>query len=442
MNGFDTAAILIAIAALSGYVNNKALKLPRTSGTLAVALVSSLIIVAADEVFPRLRLGTSVAAFMNEIDFNETLMHGMLAFLLFAGALHVDLGGLLENKWTIAALSTVGVLLSTAIVGVLTWSTFMLIGSSVPLLVCLTFGALISPTDPVAVMGLLKELRAPASLEAQIAGESLFNDGVGVVVFFAMASLAGLSGARDAVSMDAGGLAMFFAREVAGGAAIGLGLGYAGYLALKSIDDHPLELLITLALAMFVYSLSFWIHVSGPIAVVTAGLLIGNPGRKLAMSNHTRERIDAFWSMIDEVLNALLFLLLGLQVFEVPAEPRAFLAALLTVPIALLARATSVVVPVTVMNAGGRLRRGIAPVLTWSGLRGGISVAMMLSLPPFPARSLLLACTYAVVVFSVLVQGLTVRRVLVHYGIGETPGSRGSGTIARDGGRMAGRADG
>jgi CPA1 family monovalent cation:H+ antiporter len=420
MNGFDIAAILTAIAAVSGYVNHRFLRLPATSGTLVVSLVSSLAVLLADGVFPQLELAGSVAMFLGRIDFNETLMHGMLSFLLFAGALHVDLEGLLANKWTIGSLSTVGVLLSTAIVGVLTWWMFALIGPGVPIIVCLTFGALISPTDPIAVMGLLKELRAPRDLEAQIAGESLFNDGIGVVVFFAMTSLAGLSPGGHETALGPVGLLSFFARQVAGGVALGLGLGYLGYRALKSINDHPTELLITLALAMFMYSLSFWIHVSGPIAVVVAGLLIGNPGREFAMSARTREHVDAFWSMIDEILNAVLFLLIGLQVLGIKGEAHTMSAALLAIPIALVARFVSVGAPVAAMTVRGRLVNGIVPILTWSGLRGGLSVAMALSLPHFPGRDVVLACTYAVVVFSILVQGLTVRRLLVHYRVGET----------------------
>ena len=290
---------------------------------------------------------------------------------------------------------------------------------------CLMVSALISPTDPIAVMGLLKELNAPRGLEAQIAGESLFNDGIAVVVFFALVSVAGLSGAgeMEAITMSATGLTSFFLQEVLGGAALGLGFGYVGYHALKSIDDHSLELLITLALVMFMYTLSFWIHVSGPIAVVLAGLLIGNPGRKFAMSQPTREHVDAFWQMVDETLNAVLFLLIGLEVFAVSAGPGAIVASLLVVPIVLAARFVSVSLPITAMSLRGPYRRGIVPILTWCGLRGGISVAMMLSLPRFPARDYLLACTYAVVVFSILVQGLTVRRVLVHYGVGEISAS-------------------
>jgi CPA1 family monovalent cation:H+ antiporter len=269
-------------------------------------------------------------------------------------------------------------------------------------------------------MGLLKELRAPQSLESQIAGESLFNDGVGVVVFLAVASMAGLAGAEAGSEhpVSVAGITASAAREVVGGAALGLGLGLLAYRALKTIDEHSLELLITLALVMFTYSVSFKAHVSGPIAVVVAGLLIGNPGRRFAMSERTREHVDAFWRMIDEILNAILFLLLGLEVLAVRDWSDVLLPALLAVPICLFARFISVWAPAASMSARGRLRRGIVPVLTWSGLRGGISVAMVLSLPAFPAKDVLLACTCAVVVFSILVQGLTVRRVLIHYGVG------------------------
>jgi CPA1 family monovalent cation:H+ antiporter len=420
MNAFDIAAILITVAAVSGYLNHRLLKLPPTSGTLAVALFSSLLVVSMNAAFPQLEIQGKIAAFLGRIDFNQTLMHGMLSFLLFAGALHLDMEGLQDNKWTIAVLATLGVVISTAIIGGLMWWFFTLIHVGVPLLACLVFGALISPTDPVAVMGLLKELKAPKSLEAQIAGESLFNDGVGVVVFLALGSLAGLSAtSENTLAPSAAGVLLFFVRQVGGGAALGLGLGYIVYRTLMSIDDHPLELLITLALVMFTYASSFRIHVSGPIAVVVAGLLIGNPGRQFAMSERTREHVDAFWSMLDEILNAVLFLLLGLQVFAVPAGPNAILAALFSVVVVLFARLVSVGAPVAAMRLRGRLPRGLVSVLTWSGLRGGISVAMALSLPPFPARDLFLACTYAVVVFSILVQGLTVRRVLTYYGIGE-----------------------
>jgi Na+:H+ antiporter len=423
VNTFDTAAILIAIAAASGYLNHRVLRLPASSGTLGVALASSLAILVADAVVPGWHLREALAGFLSHIDFNETLMQGMLAFLLFAGALHLNLEGLLAHKWTIGALSTVGVLTSTAIIAVLSWGVFHAMNLEVRLISCAVLGALISPTDPVAVMGLLKELRAPASLESQIGGESLFNDGVGVVLFFALVSIAGLTtdGAVMHLRLEPLSVSVFFLREVLGGALLGAALGYVAYRALKSIDDHPLELLITVALVFFTYSMSFRMHVSGPIAVVTAGVLIGNPGRQFAMSPNTREHVDAFWSMIDEILNAILFLLIGLQVFAVPAGANAIVAGLLLIPIALVARYISVALPVTAIRRRRPFVPGIIPVLTWSGLRGGISVAMVLSLPPFGARDLFLTCTYAVVVFSILVQGLTVRRVLLHYGICETP---------------------
>ena len=422
MNGFDVAAIVAVVAAACGYLNHRFLRLPATSGTLAVALISSLLLVGAEVVFPQLSLRPTVQRFLSQVDFNQTLMHGILCFLLFAGALHVDLGGLLDQKWTVAALATVGVFLSTLIVGVLTWLIFPRIGMQVPLTTCLAFGALISPTDPIAVMGLLKEMRAPASLEAQIAGESLFNDGVGVVLFFALASMAG-----GPDSLETGGssllvrIATFFTREVAGGLALGLAMGFVGYRALRSIDEHSTELLITLALAMFVYALSFWIHVSGPLAIVVAGLLIGNPGRRFAMSQRTREHVDGFWSMVDELLNVVLFLLIGLESFSLLTRTADVFAALVAIPIVLLARFLSVGIPVAFLRAHRRTRRGLVMILTWSGLRGGISVAMALSLPAVAGKDLLLTATYAVVLFSVLVQGLTVRRVLVHYNAGAEP---------------------
>jgi len=377
-------------------------------------------IIAVDAALPQLEIHGTIARFVGRIDFNQTLMRGMLAFLLFAGALQVDLRGLLDNKWTITALATVGVAISTAIVGGLMWGFFLAIGADVSPLVCFVFGAVVSPTDPVAVMGLLKDLHASPNLEAQIAGESLFNDGIGVVLFVALASLAGLPGlGESAMRPDVGGALTFVVREIGGGAALGLGLGYLAYRTLMRIDDHPLELLITIALVMCTYAVSFGLHVSGAIAVVCAGVLIGNPGRQFAMSARTRDHVDAFWRMIDEIFNAVLFLLLGLQVYAVSAGVHAIGAGLVAILVALFARLVSVSIPIALIGRRGRFARGIIPVLTWSGLRGGISVALMLSLPPFPGRDVLLACTYAVVVFSVLVQGLTVRRVLVHYGIGD-----------------------
>jgi CPA1 family monovalent cation:H+ antiporter len=418
---FEIAAILLAIAAACGYLNHRLLQLPASTGTLAVALLTSFGILALELLLPGAPLRPAIQRFVRDIDFNKTLMRGMLSFLLFAAALHVDLGGLIRNKWTIGALSTVGVIISTAIVGLTTWATFAMFNIPLPLMDALVFGALISPTDPVAVVGLLRELRAPENLEAQIAGESLFNDGVGVVVFLALLSMAGPPGSDAAhVTGRPAALALFFVREVAGGVLLGLAAGYVSYLALKSIDDHPLELLITLAVATGVYAAAFRLDVSGPIAVVVAGLFIGNPGRQFAMSRQTCENLDTFWSLMDYVLNAVLFLLIALEMFGVPQGVGAVKASLAAIPIALLARFVSVALPVSAMRARRSFRHGLIPILTWAGLRGGISVALVLSLPPLATKGYLLAATYGVVVFSILVQGLTMRRLLVHYGVGAT----------------------
>jgi len=422
VSSFETAAVLLCMAAACGYFNYRFLRLPATTGTLAVALVSSLAIVLI-ETLTSTTLRPPIVQFLDDIDFNETLMRGMLSFLLFAAALHVDLEELRRHKWTIGILSTVGVLLSTVIVGGLSWWAFGLIGIAIPLPIAMVFGALISPTDPIAVTGLLRELRAPQSLEAQIAGESLFNDGVGVVVFLALVSMAGPHGVQAHPTIGSQALAVFFLREVAGGALLGLATGYVSYRALKRIDDHALELLITLALATGVYAVSFHLEVSGPIGVVVAGLFIGSAGRRFAMSAQTREHVDAFWRLMDYILNAVLFLLIALQVFGLPQGVAAVKAGLVAIPIALVGRLVSVAAPVTAMRVAGRTMPGLVPILTWSGLRGGISIALVLSLPPVPGKDYLLAATYAVVVFSALVQGLTMKRLLLFYGVGEDAGA-------------------
>jgi Na+:H+ antiporter len=313
------------------------------------------------------------------------------------------------------------VVISTVVVGTVTYFVFGLLKLEAPFPVCLTFGALISPTDPIAVLGLLKQLHAPRELEAQIAGESLFNDGVGVTLFLVVAAMAGLSSGShvEGGGFHAASFLVFGLREVVGGVLCGLAAGYFGYRVLKTVDEPALELLMTLALVMSLYSFSFAIDVSGPLAVVVAGLIIGNQGRRFAMSDRTRGQVDAFWNMIDEILNAVLFLLLGLEVLAVRDWSPVLLPAILAVPACLLARFVSVALPVAVIGLRRPMRRGLIPVLTWCGLRGGISVAMVLSLPAFPLKDVLLASTYAVVVFSVLVQGLTIRRVLVRYGVGQ-----------------------
>jgi CPA1 family monovalent cation:H+ antiporter len=338
----------------------------------------------------------------------------MLGFLLFAGALHVDLGQLAARRWPIAAMATGGLLMSTAIVGVGIWLAFDLVGHPLPFIYCLVFGALISPTDPVAVLGILKTAKVPASLEAKIAGESLFNDGVGVVVFIillAMATSEGGSGGAGA-SMDALAIATLFVQEAVGGAVLGLVAGGIAFWALRSIDEYNLEVIITLALVTVTYEVAHLLHTSGPIAVVVAGLLIGNHGTRLAMSETTRDHLTNFWTLIDEILNAVLFLLIGLEVVMISTEPGLMWVALIAIPLVLCARFVAVAVPIGLMGLWRDFTKGAIPVLTWGGLRGGISVALALSLPAGAEKDAIVTVCYAVVVFSILVQGLTISRLV------------------------------
>lgn len=417
MSLFNIVAVLLGLAAALGYANHRWLRLPPTIGILLMALGGSLLVLLLDRLAPGWRIRPTIDGFLGRIDFTQALMHGMLCFLLFAGALHVQWEGLRRDAGAIGGLATLGVGVSTVAVAALAYALLPLLGLRTPWLVCLVFGALISPTDPIAVLAFLKQLNAPKDLEARIAGESLFNDGVGVVVFFATLGAAGLARRPDVmVGPGVPGAALFLILQVGGGVVLGLTLGWMAFVALKSIDYGPIELLITLALVMITYSLSFVLDVSGPIAVVVAGILIGNHGRRLAMSDTTRSLMDAFWGMMDEILNAVLFLLLGFQVFGLHLSLALIVAGVLAVPIVLLARFLSVYVSLRALGRGAS-RPGMLPILTWGGLRGGLSVAMVLSLPAFAQKNLLLGLTYAVVVFSVVVQGLTMRRLCAHYGL-------------------------
>ena len=404
---FDIAAVIVTLAALFGYINHRFLKFPPSIGLVVIALMASLGVIGIDALFPALGFQAAARSALARIDFYEALMKGMLSFLLFAGALHVDMGQLFSRKWAIGSMATVGVAISTVIVGFATYFFVGLIGLPVPLAYCLVFGALISPTDPVAVLGILKTITIPESLQAKIAGESLFNDGVGVVVFTILAAVAAGS---TAVSPAA--IAGLLATEALGGAALGLAAGYLAYRAMKSIDEHNLEVLITLALVMMTYSVAFAIHVSGPIAVVVAGLLIGNKGTAHAMSDTTRDHVQKFWSLIDEILNSVLFLIIGFEIVALTIDAKIAGAVALAIPVVLVARFIAVATPLTVLGLGRTFTKGAIPVLTWGGLRGGISVALALSLPDSPARDTILAMTFGVVIFSIVVQGLTVKKVV------------------------------
>ncbi|MDP6815725.1 MAG: sodium:proton antiporter, partial [Alphaproteobacteria bacterium] len=325
----------------------------------------------------------------------------------FAGALHVDLAQLARRRWAIASMASGGLLLSTVLIGLGIWLAFDLFGQPLPLIYCLLFGALISPTDPVAVLSILKTAKVPASLEAKIAGESLFNDGVAVVVFIIILALA-TGGGGDTGIVE---VAVLFLREAVGGAVLGLITGGIAFWALRSIDEHNLEVIITLALVTVTYEVAHLLHTSGPIAVVVAGLLIGNHGTRLAMSETTREHLLNFWTLTDEILNAVLFLLIGLEVVVITASPALLWVALIAIPLVLAARFISVGIPITLLGLRRDFTPGAIPVLTWGGLRGGISVALALSLPASPEKDAIVAVCYAVVVFSIVVQGLTIGRL-------------------------------
>ena len=403
LNPIDAAAVLVVLAAVFGYVNHRLFKLPHTIGLTIMGALASLAVVAADALIPGFAPGHAVRAFLRGIDFHTALMEGMLSFLLFAGALHVDLAVLLRSKWPVLAMATAGTMISTVVVGLGFKGVTLALGLEVPFVWCLVFGALISPTDPVAVLGILKVAKVPESLEAKVAGESLFNDGVGVVIFSILLAAA-LSGGEFSVVHGA----EMFLIEAVGGALFGFAVGWIGFRAMKGIDEHNLEILITLAVVMGGYALAGALHVSGPVAMAVAGLLIGNHGVALAMSETTRRHLLGFWSLIDEILNSVLFLLIGLEVVAIAIEASFLIAGLISIVIVLAARAIAVGVPMALMMRFLPFTRGAFPVLVWGGLRGGISIALALSLPDGAMRDLILSATYVVVVFSVVVQGASV----------------------------------
>lgn len=401
MSLLDVIAVIISLSAIFSFINHKTIRLPNTIGVMLISLLLSLLLLLVGSIFES--VNQHALTLLNSIDFNRALMDGMLSFLLFAGALHVNLDDLNEQKGVIAVLATLGVISSTFIIGGFSWMLFDLLGVQISLGYCLLFGALISPTDPIAVLGILKKAGVPKSLETKITGESLFNDGVGVVVFLA---LFGIVTANQEVSSS--GIALLFVEEVIGGGVMGLLLGGLAYAMLRRVDNYQVEVLITLALVMGGYSLASSLHLSGPIVMVVGGLLIGNHGRRLAMSEKTREHLDTFWELVDEILNAVLFVLIGLEVLVLTSDITSWMAALIMIPLVLLARFACVAVPVSLM----KLRRSFSPnaikIMTWGGLRGGISVALALSLPLGAERDTILIATYAVVIFSIVVQGLTI----------------------------------
>ena len=409
MEIIDLAAVILTLSAAFSYLNFRFIGLPTTIGVMLIALALSVALIVLGR-FGVGDLRVHATEVLAEVDFDQALMDGMLSFLLFAGALHVNPRQLAELKWSIGLLATVGVLISTFLVGTLTFVLLKVLALDAPYIYCLLFGALISPTDPIAVMATLKKAGIGKKLETKIAGESLFNDGVGVVIFIVILGIVLHPEAGDDWAWYA---TKIFLIEAVGGVLFGALLGVAGFHLLRSVDNYQVEILLTLALVLGGYALAQSLHLSAPIAVVVAGLLVGSFGREFAMSETTRERLDNFWELLDEILNVVLFVLIGLEVLILDLRGVYIFAGLLAIPLILLSRMTSVGIPISFLRTfvGRTYRNNTVKILTWGGLKGGISVALALSLPHGFERDVFLVMTYVVVVFSITVQGLTIGRV-------------------------------
>ena len=401
LNLLQITSLLIVLAAAFGVVNHFFLRLPQAIGIMVVALAASLVAMLVDAALPGLGIEATLRELVLGIEFSQALLEGMLGLLLFAGALHVKLDELKAQAWAVLLMATIGVGISVTVIGL----GFTLL-AGVPLLVALVFGAIVSPTDPVAVLGVLREAKLRSELETKIAGESLFNDGVAYVVFLVLVGLAfPAPGAAEATLGDA---ALLFVQEALGGVVLGAVLGWSVFQVMRRIDDYSLEVLLTLALAFGGYELAIALHFSAPIVAVVSGLLIGHVGMAEGMTAATREYVDAFWKLVDEILNAVLFLLIGIEVFALTFET-AFLPTIVGgMVLALVGRLAAVAVPVLLLRPFRDLGSDVIPIMTWGGLKGGISVALALSLPDSEHKALILTATYVIVVFSILVQGLTI----------------------------------
>ncbi|UHS59873.1 cation:proton antiporter [Agrobacterium vaccinii] len=401
---FELSAVLLSLSAVLGWINHKFLPMPHTIGLLVMSVAASLILVAIDAAFPERHLFDALTSALLQIDFSAVVMDGMLAFLLFAGSLHVDLGKLRERALPVGILATFGTIMSTIIVGCGFWFVAGLFGQPISLAWSLVFGALISPTDPVAVLSTLKNVKVPSSLEVEMQGESLFNDGIGIVLFTIMLLFAsGNTGEQTTVSA----ITELLLVEAGGGIVLGIITGVIAYWAMRLIDDYAVEVLITLALVTATYAIAQRLHVSGPLAVVCAGLLIGYHGPRKAMTDRTQTYVFGLWTLIDEILNSVLFLLIGLEVIVLRFDSTALMCAAVAIPIVILARLIAIWFPTLIPWSHSLMSKKHIPFLTWAGIRGGISVALALSIPDSEAKPAILAATYAVVLFSIIVQGST-----------------------------------
>jgi len=459
MTPFQITAIIITLSALFGFLNVRFLKLPNTIGLMIIAIAFSSVLFLTRLLFPDSPFAVEFAtSLMERIQFGELLLDVMLGFLLFAGAMHTNFDQLRVQRWPVLVFATLGVLASTFLVGLLTWLTFGWLGLTVKFIHCLLFGALISPTDPIAVLGILKQARVPKKLETKIVGESLFNDGVGVVIFLTIFSIATggqsphVSGEHEKAKVahvsqehtehdaehqedkhpqtadhdhddkeseahDAGhasgGTSFFsivelFGKEVLGGILLGLAIGFATFYLLRSIDDYEIEVMITLACVFGGCAVAAWMHVSAPLAMVVAGLVVGNDTvRGTSMSQQTELYVDKFWELVDILLNAILFVLIGFDMLLIDFRPEYVTAGLIAIVIVICCRFVSLLLPVRFFAKRLDFVPHTTTIMTWGGLRGGISIALALAMPG-ENKQLFLTVTYAVVVFSIIVQGLTV----------------------------------
>ncbi|OCX51523.1 sodium:proton antiporter [Mucilaginibacter sp. PPCGB 2223] len=402
MNISEILTITIVLTAVFAYVNHKFIKWPPTIGIMILSLGCSMILAALGKFFPL--MSDKATQLAGSIDFRNVLMNFMLSFLLFAGSIHIDAAKLKRERWPVIVLSTFGILISTTIVGGAVWGLFRMFNLPIPLIYCLLFGAVISPTDPIAVLAILREAKIPLSLEVKISGESLFNDGVAVVVFVTL-----LTAAREGVSaIDIFDIGKLFLQQAIGGLVFGILLGYAGYYALRLIDDYKVEVLVTIAIVMGGYLAADTLHVSGPLAMVVAGIITGNKVKDEVLSDTSRDYLGKFWELVDEILNAVLFLLIGLEMLVIKINVTVLLIGFISIGIVLLARWVSVYIPIQLLQYKIRFERHAVAILTWGGLRGGLSVALALSLGNEMHRDEFVLITYIIVVFSILVQGLSI----------------------------------
>tara|TARA_R110002049_G_scaffold127617_1_gene284435 strand:+ start:6129 stop:7376 length:1248 start_codon:yes stop_codon:yes gene_type:complete len=407
---FFIITILVVLSAVFGYINVRFLKLPNTIGLMLITIVFTFGVFAIS--YFDSTLLDAERFIIRQIDFKSVLLDVMLSFLLFAGALHTNFEQLKVQRWPVLVFSTFGVLVSTFLVGIAVFFILKLMGLDVSFIYCLLFGALISPTDPIAVLGILKKAGVPKKLEAKIVGESLFNDGVGVVIFLTIFQIASL-GTGEIEAFD---VFKLFGKEVFGGILLGGVLGWITYRLLKSINDYDIEVIITLAAVMGGTLIAHKLHLSAPLAMVTAGLVVGNDTvREASMSEITENYVDKFWELIDILLNTILFVLIGMEILVLTYETEYVLAGLIAVPIVLICRYLSLLLPISLFKKKLDFVPKTNLIMTWGGLRGGISIALALGLTEAMQRDLFLVITYVVVVFSILVQGLTVGKLVKRF---------------------------